>query len=112
MASSEQGMAQAFRVTFEDCLIQGQIFYSDRALDNYVGIRHYSVIRASNTADHFIAFLEGLAQKLDGTPTTLVLDNLSIHHSRKVRDWLEKHSDIKIIYLPLYSCAQTQSSQC
>ena len=34
----------------------------------------------------------------------LILDNLKVHHSKKVRAWLEKHKDkIEIFYLPPYS---------
>jgi transposase len=34
----------------------------------------------------------------------LILDNLRVHHSRKVRTWLEKHKDhIEVFYLPPYS---------
>jgi transposase len=34
----------------------------------------------------------------------LILDNLRVHHSKKVRAWLEKYKDrIEIFYLPPYS---------
>lgn len=34
----------------------------------------------------------------------LVLDNLRVHHSKKVQVWLEKHKDqIEVFYLPPYA---------
>ena len=34
----------------------------------------------------------------------LILDNLRVHHSKKVRTWLEKHKDrIEVFYLPPYA---------
>jgi transposase len=34
----------------------------------------------------------------------IILDNLRIHHARKVSLWLEKHKDeIEVFYLPPYS---------
>jgi transposase len=34
----------------------------------------------------------------------LILDNLRVHHSKKVRAWLEKHKDkIEVFYLPPYA---------
>ena len=34
----------------------------------------------------------------------LILDNLKVHHARKVKDWLAKHEEeIEVFYLPSYS---------
>ena len=34
----------------------------------------------------------------------LILDNLRVHHSKKVQTWLEKHKDqIEVFYLPPYA---------
>jgi len=34
----------------------------------------------------------------------LILDNLKVHHSYIVKDWLKEHcEEIKIFYLPAYS---------
>jgi transposase len=34
----------------------------------------------------------------------LILDNLRTHHSKPVREWLEKHREkIEVFYLPSYS---------
>ena len=34
----------------------------------------------------------------------LILDNLRVHHSKKVQEWLEKHKDrIEVFYLPPYA---------
>ena len=34
----------------------------------------------------------------------LILDNLKVHHSKPVKEWLSKHTDlIEVFYLPAYS---------
>jgi hypothetical protein len=34
----------------------------------------------------------------------LVVDNLRVHHARKVREWLDEHKNqIELVYLPPYS---------
>ena len=34
----------------------------------------------------------------------LILDNLKVHHSRPIKDWLEKNSEfIEVFFLPSYS---------
>ncbi|MBI2355002.1 MAG: IS630 family transposase [Deltaproteobacteria bacterium] len=39
-----------------------------------------------------------------GRKVFLILDNLKVHHSRAVADWLEKHKNkIEVFYLPSYS---------
>ena len=39
-----------------------------------------------------------------GRKVFLILDNLRVHHSNKVRDWLNKHTEhIEIFFLPAYS---------
>ena len=36
----------------------------------------------------------------------LILDNLRVHHSYKVKEWLENHKDeIELFFLPSYSTA-------
>ena len=38
-----------------------------------------------------------------GKNTIVIVDNASIHKSKKVKRFLEKHIDVKIYYLPTYS---------
>jgi len=59
--------------------------------------------RGSMNADVLIQFLEQLikdaAQKI-----FLILDNLRVHHSKIVKEWVKEHSDaIELFYLPAYS---------
>ncbi len=61
------------------------------ALDDRVGLRHYEVINQCTTADTFTVFLSNLIEKLHNQPATLVLDNLGVHHSKKVAALLKNH---------------------
>jgi transposase len=50
-----------------------------------------------------IRFMKRLI-KDSGRKVFLILDNLRVHHSIVVKEWLEKHSDqISVFYLPSYS---------
>lgn len=39
----------------------------------------------------------------NGKKIILIVDNASIHKSKKIKKFLEKHKDVKIYYLPPYS---------
>jgi Transposase and inactivated derivatives len=54
-------------------------------------------------ADNLIAFMKRLTK---GTTNKifLILDNLRVHHSKKVKEWVEKNSaKIKLFFLPPYA---------
>jgi transposase len=54
-------------------------------------------------ADTLIKFLQRLIKDAD-RKVLLILDNLKVHHSYKVRDWLAEHIDeIEVFFLPSYS---------
>jgi transposase len=54
-------------------------------------------------ADVLIRFMTRLIKDAD-QKTFLVLDNLRVHHSKKVKAWLADHQDqIEVFYLPSYS---------
>ena len=55
-----------------------------------------------NNADSFVDFLEKLEDST-GKNIVLVLDNYPVHHSRKVKDFLEKKGRITLKHLPTYS---------
>lgn len=55
-----------------------------------------------NDADSFVLFLEKLETSTNQN-IVLVLDNYPVHHSRKVRDCLEKKGRITLKHLPTYS---------
>jgi len=49
--------------------------------------------------DFFRRLIKGQAKKV-----FLILDNLRVHHSKPVKEWLARHSDeIEVFYLPSYS---------
>lgn len=55
------------------------------------------------SADVFITFLRRLVGSV-GHKIYLIVDNHSVHRSKKVRKWLEKHNEkLEIFYLPSYS---------
>jgi transposase len=55
-----------------------------------------------NNADSFVDFLGKLEAKSEKN-IVLVLDNYSVHHSKKVKDYLEKTGKITLKFLPTYS---------
>lgn len=55
-----------------------------------------------NNAESFVNFLQKLEQKIDNK-IVLVLDNYPVHHSKKVRAYIEKSDKFKFKFLPKYS---------
>ena len=54
-------------------------------------------------AQTFLKFIKRLIKDA-GQKIFLILDNLRVHHSRVVKEWLENHMDeIELFYLPSYS---------
>lgn len=67
------------------------------------GTMRFMMYRDTLTADVLIKFLERLIREA-GRKVFLVLDNLRVHHSRKVREWLTQHTEqIELFFLPSYS---------
>ena len=67
------------------------------------GKLRFSVFPGSINADKMIAFLERLVRDSD-KKIFLILDNLRVHHSKKVTKWLANHKDaIEVFFLPRYS---------
>lgn len=63
----------------------------------------FMLYRETMTAPVLIRFLVRLVRDA-GRKVYLILDNLRVHHSNKVRDWLKKHSEhIEVFFLPAYS---------
>jgi len=55
------------------------------------------------TSQKFIAFLERLI-RYEKRKLFFIVDNLKVHHSKKVQKWLDKHTNqIEVYYLPSYS---------
>jgi transposase len=83
---------------------RGKSFTVIGAIDGQEGIRHYKIIQSTNNSDHFTEFLRELMQRVGGSKCTLVMDNLSVHHSKKVRSIMKENPSFETLYLPAYSC--------
>lgn len=63
----------------------------------------FMLYRETMTAPVLIRFLARLVRDA-GRKVFLILDNLKVHHSSKVRAWLENHADhIELFFLPAYA---------
>lgn len=63
----------------------------------------FMVYKDRMNSDTLIKFLKRLIKDA-GRKIFLILDNLKVHHSHVVRDWLKEHEDeIEIFFLPSYS---------
>ena len=63
----------------------------------------FMIYKNRMNADTFIKFMKRLIKDSD-RKILLIIDNLKVHHSYKVRDWLLEHEDeIEIFFLPSYS---------
>ena len=64
---------------------------------------HWMIVEGTVNAERFIEFLEGLRRD-SRKKIFLILDNLKVHHSKPVKEWLEKwKSRVEVFYLPAYS---------
>lgn len=64
---------------------------------------NYMVYKGALVTETFIDFLRRLIQTTR-RKIYLILDNLKVHHAKKVQRWVEKHSDrIALFYLPPYA---------
>lgn len=67
------------------------------------GVMHWMPLEKSLTWDLLIQFFQMVLTSAT-RKTFMVLDNLSVHHCRKVQDWLAARKDrIEVFYLPAYS---------
>jgi transposase len=72
------------------------------ALDLRRGGWHYRVSPHKRSAD-FTAFLEALLSAYAVGMVYVILDNVSIHHSRITLTWLSAHPRLQLVYLPTYT---------
>jgi transposase len=67
------------------------------------GKLRFMLYKDNMTSDKLIDFMRRLVQDTD-KKVFLILDNLRIHHSKKVRAWLENHrNEIEVFFLPPYA---------
>ena len=63
----------------------------------------FMIYEDSLNADTLIKFLKRLIKDA-GRKVFLILDNLPVHHSKPVKEWLESHmNEIEVFFLPSYS---------
>lgn len=63
----------------------------------------FALYETSVNIDNFIDFLQKVIDSSQ-KKVYLIVDNLRVHHAKRVKDWEEEHSDrIKLFYLPPYS---------
>lgn len=56
-----------------------------------------------NNSDNFLKFLRVLDRKYRNVQIHLIMDNLSMHKSKKVKKWLSKKRKFHVHYTPTYS---------
>ena len=67
------------------------------------GEMRFMTYTANMTANKYILFLARLIQSHD-RKIFFIADNLTVHHSKKVKAWVEKHNEqIELFYIPTYS---------
>ena len=67
------------------------------------GLVRFMTYQGSLSAEVFIKFLKRLIKTETGK-IYLILDNLKVHHSKSVTEWVDKHSDkLSVFFLPSYS---------
>jgi transposase len=72
------------------------------AITNQGKVR-FMFYKETMNSKRLIIFMKRLVKDA-GRKVYLILDNLKVHHSGAVTDWLEKHKDkIEVFYLPSYS---------
>ncbi len=68
------------------------------------GTLRFMVFRGKFNSGVFITMLNRLVKSAAGKKLFLIVDNHKVHHSKKVKSWLEAHKEqIVIFYLPSYS---------
>jgi transposase len=70
---------------------------------NNRGLMRFMCFKGALNAGLFITFLRRLTKDAPGK-VFLIVDNLRVHHSVKVRQWVEQHSKaIELVFLPAYA---------
>lgn len=70
---------------------------------NNQGKCHWMIINDVFNANKLIEFMESLVKDVP-RKVFLIMDNLRVHHSKPVMEWLAKNSEkIEVFYLPSYS---------
>lgn len=57
----------------------------------------------SNNAENFLSFLKNLDRTYRNKTLHIIVDNLSVHKDRRVKEWLSRKRKIKMHFTPTYS---------
>ena len=67
------------------------------------GLMRFMLYEGALNVDRFLAFLRRLIKDA-GQKVFLIIDNLKVHHARKVKAWVASHAhEIELFYLPAYA---------
>jgi transposase len=67
------------------------------------GLIRFMLYDGALNVDRFLAFLRRLVKDA-GRKVFLIVDNLTVHHARKVKAWVASHAhEIELFYLPAYA---------
>ena len=67
------------------------------------GLMRFMLYEGALNVDRFLAFLRRLIKDA-GQKVFLIIDNLEVHHARKVKAWVASHAhEIELFYLPAYA---------
>jgi transposase len=67
------------------------------------GLMRFMLYDGALDADRFIAFLRRLVRDA-GRKVFLIVDNLKVHHAKKVAAWVASHlHEVELFYLPAYA---------
>ena len=70
---------------------------------NNQGKMRFMVYEGALRVNTFLKFLRRVIKDI-GRKIFIIVDNLRVHHAKKVQEWVEKHKDrIEIFFLPPYS---------
>ena len=68
------------------------------------GKLHFLLYSEAINSDRLISFMQAIIKTSDGRKVYLILDNLRVHHSKKVSEWVDEHKgQIRLFHLPPYS---------
>ena len=68
------------------------------------GRMHFMLYSDAINSERLIEFMQALIKTAAGRKVFFILDNLRVHHSKKVTEWIDNHkSEIALFHLPPYS---------
>jgi hypothetical protein len=74
------------------------------------GLMRFMLYDGALNVDRFLTFLRRLIKDAR-QKVFLIVDNLKVHHARKVKAWVESHRhEIELFYLPAYHYPATSGS--